>query len=436
MRDKSITKTSEKSRRSFIKKSSIAVLGGTVIYPSGLMAFNSSKNDIIKVGLIGCGGRGTGAASQALTADPNTELVAMGDVFEDRLSGALEQLLKLKPNQVKVDSDQQFIGFDAYKKVLESDVDVVLLTTPPAFRPDHLKAAVEAGKHTFCEKPVAVDAPGVRKVIEAAKLAKEKKLNVVSGFCFRHDTMNIETMDRVLGGDIGEIRAVTAYRNGGELWYKDRKPDWTDMTYQMRNWYYQNWLSGDFLVEQAVHSCDLISWTMNNEMPVKAIGSGGRQVRTDEKYGNIYDHFATEFTYANGSKSTLFARQQANTQGRNTVEAFGSDGVSYLNLYGKSEIKGKKPWRYRGERNDMFQAEHDKLFAAIRSGNPINDGELMANSTMMGILSRMVGYTGQEITWEDAFNSKEQLGPHFEDYSWDLKFKMPAIAVPGKTKFI
>ncbi|MBM1107118.1 Gfo/Idh/MocA family oxidoreductase [Aurantibacter crassamenti] len=426
---------SDKSRRSFIKKSGIALVGGSLIYPSGMMAFNTSNNDKIRIGLIGCGGRGTGAASQALSADPNTELVAMGDVFEDRLDGAYNQLIKLKPNHIKVDSANKFVGFDAYQKVIDSGVDVVLLTTPPAFRPDHLKAAIDAGKHAFCEKPVAVDAPGVQKVLAAAKMAKEKKLNVVSGFCFRHDTMNLETMSRVLGGDIGEIRAVTAYRNGGELWYKDRKPDWTNMTYQMRNWYYQNWLSGDFVVEQSVHSCDLISWTMNNEMPIKAIGSGGRQVRTDKKYGNIYDHFATEFTYANGAKANLFTRQQANTQGRNTVEAFGTEGVSYLNLYGKSEITGKKPWQYRGERNDMFQAEHDKLFAAIRSGNPINDGELMANSTMMGILSRMVGYTGQEITWEAAFNSKEQLGPNFEDYAWDFEFEMPEIAVPGKTKF-
>ncbi len=430
-------KKAASGRREFIKKSGIALVGGSMVYPSGILASASSSNaDKIKVGLIGCGGRGTGAASQALQADPNAILTAMGDVFEDRLEGSHGQLLKLKGDQIKVDKSNKFIGFDAYQKVIDSGVDVVLLITPPAFRPDHLKAAINAGKHAFCEKPMAVDAPGVRKVLAAAKLAKEKKLSVVSGFCLRHDTMNIETMDRVLGGDVGEIRAVTAFRNGGELWYKDRKPDWTDMTYQMRNWYYQNWLSGDFVVEQSVHSCDLLSWSMNNEMPVKAIGTGGRQVRIDQKYGNIYDHFAVEYTYANGAKTNLFTRQQADTQGRNTVEIFGTEGVAYLNLYGQSEITGKNPWRFRGERNDMFQAEHDKLFAAIRSGDPMNDGELMANSTMMGILARMVGYTGQEITWEEAFNSQENLGPKFEDYAWDFEYKMPPIAIPGKTKLV
>jgi len=360
----------------------------------------------------------------------------MGDVFENRLEGAYGQLMKLKADQIKVDKANKYIGFDAYQKVIDSGVDVVLLTTPPAFRPGQLMAAVKAGKHTFCEKPVAVDAPGVRKVLEAAKMAKENGLSVVSGFCYRHDTMNIETMERVWGGDVGEIRAVTAFRNGGELWYKDRKPDWTDMTYQMRNWYYQNWLSGDFVVEQSVHSCDLLSWSMRNEMPVKAIGTGGRQVRTDEKYGNIYDHFAVEYTYANGAKTNLFTRQQADTQGRNTVEVFGTEGVANLNLYGQSEITGKKPWRFRGEKNDMFQAEHDKLFAAIRNGEPINDGELMANSTMMGILARTVGYTGQEVTWDEAFNSQENLGPKFEEYAWDFKYEMPPIAIPGKTKLV
>ncbi|MGI9551658.1 MAG: gfo/Idh/MocA family oxidoreductase, partial [Aurantibacter sp.] len=186
----------------------------------------------------------------------------------------------------------------------------------------------------------------------------------------------------------------------------------------------------------SVHSCDLLSWSMNNEMPVKAIGTGGRQVRVDEKYGNIYDHFAVEYTYANGTKTNLFTRQQANTQGRNTVEVFGTEGTVFLNLYGQSEIKGKNPWRFRGEKNDMFQAEHDKLFASIRNAEPLNDGELMANSTMMGILARIVGYTGQEVSWDEAFNSEEALGPKFKEYAWDFVYPMPPIAIPGKTKLV
>lgn len=425
----------DSSRRSFIKKSGIVLVGGSLAYPSGLIASKSASIDtVLKVGLIGCGGRGTGAASQALHADPNVVLTAMGDVFEDRLESSLAALTKIKPDQLKVDAANKFIGFDAFQKVIDSGVDVVLLTTPPAFRPQHLTAAIAAGKHAFCEKPVAVDAHGVRKVLKAAKMAKEKQLSIVSGFCFRHDLMNIDIVGRVLNGDVGEVRAATAFRNGGELWFKDRQPDWSEMTHQMRNWYYYNWLSGDFIVEQSIHSCDLIAWAMGDEMPVKAIGTGGRQVRTDEKYGNIYDHFAVEYEYANGAKSYLFTRQQANTKGRNTLEVFGTEGSANLNLYGKGEIKGKNPFIYRGEKNDMFQAEHDQLFASIRSGNPVNNGTIMANSTMMGIMARNAGYTGQEITWEEAFNDEKALGPNVEDYAWDYKYDMPAIAIPGKTK--
>lgn len=428
---------SDSSRRSFIKKSGIVLVSGSLGYPSGLYATkNPIKDNILKVGLIGCGGRGTGAAAQALHADPNVVLTAMGDVFEDRLEKSLVELNKIKPDQIKVNKAQKFIGFDAYQKVIDSDVDVVLLTTPPAFRPGHLTAAIAAGKHAFCEKPVAVDAPGVRKVLAAAKMAKEKKLSIVSGFCFRHDLMNKDIVGRVLNGDIGEIRAATAFRHGGELWFKDRQPDWSEMTHQMRNWYYYNWLSGDFIVEQSIHSCDLIAWSMGDEMPIKAVGSGGRQVRTDEKYGNIYDHFAVEYEYANGAKSYLFTRQQANTKGRNTLEVFGTEGSAQLNLYGVGEIKGKKPFTYRGEKNDMFQAEHDQLFAAIRSGNPVNNGTIMANSTMMGIMARTAGYTGQEVTWDEVFNDTQGLGPSFEDYAWDFNFTMPPIAIPGKTKLI
>ncbi len=427
----------ESSRRSFIKKSGIVLVGGSLTYPSGLYAANNiPKDNVLKIGLIGCGGRGTGAAAQALHADPNVVLTAMGDVFEDRLESSLVELNKIKPDQIKVDKAHKFIGFDAYQKVIDSGVDVVLLTTPPAFRPGHLSAAIAAGKHAFCEKPVAVDAPGVRKVLAAAKMAKEKELSIVSGFCFRHDLMNKDIVGRVLNGDIGEIRAATAFRHGGELWFKDRQPDWSEMTHQMRNWYYYNWLSGDFIVEQSIHSCDLIAWSMGDEMPIKAVGTGGRQVRTDEKYGNIYDHFAVEYEYANGSKSYLFTRQQANTKGRNTLEVFGTEGSAQLNLYGVGEIKGKNPFVYRGEKNDMFQAEHDQLFAAIRSGNPINNGDIMANSTMMGIMARTAGYTGQEVSWDEACNATESLGPNFEDYAWDFDFTMPPIAIPGKSKLI
>ena len=434
---KSKNDMSASNRRTFIKKSGIALVGSSLAYSTGAFgAISASKDTVLKVGLIGCGGRGTGAAAQALRADPNVILTAMGDVFEDRLESSYSELIKIVGDKVKVEKENKFIGFDAYQKVIASDVDVVLLTTPPAFRPDHLEAAVNAGKHIFCEKPMAVDAPGVRKVLAAAKKAKEKELALVAGLCFRYDYPNMAVMDRILKGEIGEIKAISTFRNGGEAWYKERQPDWTHMTYQMRNWYYQNWLSGDFIVEQAVHSLDLMSWAMGDVMPISATGSGGRQVRTDEKYGNIFDHFAVEFEYPNGAKGYHFTRQQAQTSHRNSVDVFGSEGSAKINIGRQYEISGKTNWSYRGEKNDMFQTEHDELFASIRNGTPINEGIRMANSTMLAIWGRMVGYTGQTITWDEAFNSEETIGPKIEEYDWNLDWPMPPIAIPGKTKLI
>lgn len=427
-----------KGRRSFLKKTGILLAGSTVAYQTGISAplFTSSKQPTLKVGLIGCGGRGTGAALQALKADPDVILTAMGDVFEDRLEEAYAALIEGGAEKVKVNKENKFIGFDAYLKVIESGVDVVLLATPPAFRPLHLTAAVDAGKHIFCEKPVAVDAPGVRKVLLAAKKAKEKNLSLVSGFCFRYDSANRAAFGKVLDGAIGDIRTVSTFRNGGELWYKPRQPGWTQMTYQMRNWYYHNWLSGDFIVEQAVHSLDMMSWIMGDKMPIRATGTGGRQVRVDEKYGNIYDHFAVEFEYANGVRAFHFTRQQAGTSHRNSVDVMGSDGSAFMNIGRDYAITGKNAWKYDGPKNNMYQTEHDELFASIRSGKPMNDGEWMANSTMLAIWARMAGYTGQTISWDQAFNSDQSLGPKLEDYNWDLKWDDPEIAKPGLTKLI
>jgi predicted dehydrogenase len=428
-------KNNNPGRRSFLKNSGIALIGSTLAYSGASAQIGGRKKTTLKVGLIGCGGRGTGAAVQALQADPDVVLTAMGDVFEDRLNSSYQEVIKVAPTKVKVNNQNKFVGFDAYLKVIQSGVDVVLLATPPGFRPDHLMAAVNAGKHVFCEKPVAVDAPGVRKVLMAAKKAKEKNLSVVSGFCFRYDASNRATFGRILNGDIGDIRTVSTFRNGGELWYKPPQPEWSDMTNQMRNWYYYNWLSGDFIVEMAVHSLDMMSWVMGDKMPLKATGTGGRQVRVDEKYGNIYDHFAIEFEYANGAKGYHFTRQQSGTSSRNTVDVMGTDGNASVAIGRIYEITGKNPWKYTGPTNDMYQTEHNELFASIRNGKPMNDGEWMANSTMLGIWGRMAAYTGQTITWEQAINSSEVLGPKTEDYAWDLKWKIPPIAKPGITKF-
>lgn len=425
-------------RRTFIKSSGAAVIGSALAYNLGFAqsAIPSQKAETLKIGLIGCGGRGTGAATQALNADDNVVLTAMGDVFPDRLEQSYKALAEeVPPAKLMVSKSHKFIGFDAYKNVLDSGVDVVLLATPPSFRPQHLMAAVDAGKHVFCEKPMAVDAPGVRMVLDASRKAKAKNLSVVSGFCYRYDYSNRAMFGKILDGEIGELLAVTTTRYGGELWSFPRRPEWTDMEYQMRNWYYYHWLSGDHIVEQAVHSIDLMAWVMGNRMPAMATGTGGRQVRVDEIYGNIYDHFAIEYEYANGAKGYHFCRQQNGCANRNSVEMFGSKGLASVTMgKGVLELSGRGNWEYSGEKNNMYQTEHDELFASIRNGKPMNDGEWMANSTMMAILGRMAAYSGQTVTWEEAFHSDHGAGPAADEFSWDLKWKGPGIAKPGVTK--
>lgn len=425
-------------RRIFLKSTGAALIGSAVLpLPFSINSSYAANNRTLKVGLIGCGGRGTGAAAQALKADSDAILTCMADVFPDYLDESYHSLMQVNPKQVKVESANKFIGFDAYRKVLESDVDVVILTTPPAFRPGHFKEAIAKGKHVFCEKPVAVDAPGVRSVLETAKLAKEKGLSVVSGFTFRYDFPKRALFERIGGGDIGEVMSVLTVRNGGGLWYKDRQSQWTEMEYQLRNWYYYDWLSGDYIVEMMVHSLDMMSWAFGDKLPVRATGSGGRQSRTEEKWGNIYDHFAIEYEYENGAKGIHFSRQQQGCSNVNKAEVFGRDGNAIVDI-GRQihSIQGNTKWDYKGEKNNPYETQHEELFAAIRSGKPINEGDLMANSTMLAILGRMVGYSGQTISWEDAMKSNMTLGPKLEDYHWDLKWEVPPVAVPGRTKVL
>jgi predicted dehydrogenase len=432
------TKTGKTKRRTFLKSTGAAVIGGTFAYNLGLMqsAFASTKNDTLKVGLIGCGGRGTGAAVQALNADPDVILTAMADVFSDRLEQSYNALKEEVPEKkLQVSKQNRFVGFDAYRELIASGVDVVLLATPPSFRPDHLMAAIDAGKHVFCEKPMAVDGPGVRKVLEASKKAKAKSLSVVSGFCYRYDYPNRAIFGKIRDGEIGELMAVTTMRYGGELWSFPRQPGWTDMEYQMRNWYYYHWLSGDHIVEQAVHSIDLMAWVMGDKTPLKATGTGGRQVRTEEIYGNIYDHFAIEYEYANGARGYHFCRQQNGCMNRNTIEMFGSKGLAKVTM-GRPvlELSGRNNWQYEGEKNDMYQTEHDELFASIRSGQPMNDGEWMTNSTMMAIMGRTAAYTGQSVTWNEALNSDQMAGPSADEFAWDLRWAGPGVAIPGRNQ--
>ncbi|WP_375582135.1 Gfo/Idh/MocA family protein [Cyclobacterium xiamenense] len=425
-------------RRTFLKSTGAAVIGSTVL-PMGFSIRNgyAARRETLKVGLIGCGGRGTGAAAQALKADKDAELTCMADIFSDYLEESYQSLKKINPEQVKVGNAQKFVGFDAYQKVLDAGVDVVILTTPPAFRPAHFKAAVDAGKHVFCEKPVAVDAPGVRSVLDSARKAKEKGLSVVSGFTFRYDFPKRALFSRILDGEIGEVTSVFTARNGGGLWYKPRQDHWTEMEYQLRNWYYYDWLSGDYIVEMMVHSLDMMSWALGDRLPIQATGTGGRQSRTESQWGNIYDHFAIEYEYENNIKGVHFSRQQKGCSNTNKVDIAGTEGFASVDV-GKRihATMGSERWDYKGESNNPYETQHEELFASIRAGQPMNEGELMANSTMLAILGRMVGYSGQTITWEQAMNSEHKLGPAAEDYRWDLVVEVPPIAVPGITKVV
>jgi predicted dehydrogenase len=419
------------SRRDFLRTAAVA---GTL---AAAPKVHAAGSDVLRVGLIGCGDRGTGAATQALAADPNVQLVAMADAFEDRLQNSLEILQKAEDVSAKVavKPDHRFVGFNAYQELLGSGVDVVLLCTPPHFRPIHLRAAIEAGKHVFAEKPVAVDAPGVRSVLESCEMAKGRGLSVVSGLCLRYDNGFKETVRRIHEGAIGDVSALFAndYRSG--RWAKPRQSDWTEMTYQMRNWYNFTWLSGDFNVEQHVHYLDVCSWVMKERYPVKAVGMGGRQVLTGPEYGQIYDHFSVVYEYADGAKLVSNCRQQPHCKDDMSCHVIGTKGRAQFaeRRRGMRIRSGDGEWVFNGPQNQMYQTEHDELFASIRKGKPIQNGDYMARSSLLAIMGRMAAYTGREITWEMAMKSKEALNP--DRYAWDGHPPAGEIAIPGQTRF-
>jgi myo-inositol 2-dehydrogenase / D-chiro-inositol 1-dehydrogenase len=412
-------------RRDFLATSALASTAA-VLVSGGVFARESNT---IKVGLVGCGGRGTGAARNALKADKYVELVAAADYYPENIDRALGLLEKTEVGQkLKVKPEMKFSGLDGYKKVIEAS-DVVLLCTPPHFRPAQLKAAVAAGKHCFAEKPVAVDAPGVRSVIESVNLAKTKNLNLLFGYCFRWDFAKRAIIERIHNGDIGDILAMHCTYLTGELWHRPTKAEYDTFEYQMKNWYYFNWLSGDHNVEQHCHNHDKASWVMKGEMPVSCVGSGGRQKRTDPKFGNIYDHHSVTYEYKNGVKLFSFCRQQNGCPGDVNDTIYGTKGIAHLM---KHYITGQKPFSYEGPGSDMYDQEHIEFFQAIRDGRPFNNGLDSANSTMMSIMGRMASYTGQKITWQMAMNSKEDLTP---DYA-AKQLPIAPVPIPGVTKFI
>jgi len=418
------------SRRKFLAASTLAA--GALAARLGIeRSSHAGADDTLKVGLIGCGGRGSGAAKNALLADKNCKLTAVADVFPDRLSQGLANLKNDGEiaDKVAVADEQCFTGFDAYKGLLQSDVDVVILATPPHFRPLHLKAAIDANKHVFCEKPVAVDAPGVRSVLETVELARQKRLNLVSGLCWRYDLGVRETMKRIQDGAIGDIVSMQSNYLAGPLWSFERQPGWSDMEYQLRNWMYYTWLSGDHIVEQFVHTLDKALWTMGDEPPKSCIGLGGRQQRTERpKWGQIYDHHSVIYEYPNDVRVFAFARQMHGTANDNEHYIFGTKGKASVL---KHSIKGETNWRYKGDKPSMYDVEHQELFAAIRKGEPINNGVYMARSTMMAIIGRDACYTGKELNWDESLASNVDLSP--PQYDW-IAMPMPAVPIPGSTQ--
>lgn len=424
------TKDTNASRRNFLKTSSLLVAGGAVASNLNIaQAAHAYGSDTIKIGLIGCGGRGTGAAAQAMNTEGSVKLTALGDVFPNKVQEALRGLKGQYGEKVDVPRERMFDGIDNYKKVLETDCDLVILATPPGFRPQHMEAAVKAGKHVFMEKPVAVDAPGVRRVLEATAEAKKKDLAVAVGLQRRHERAYREIIGELQGGKIGDINFTRAYWNGAGVWVRPRRSGQTELEYQINNWYYFNWLSGDHINEQHIHNLDVINW-LKNGYPVKAQGQGGRQVRTGQEFGQIFDHHMIEFTYADGSKMLSQCRHIPNTWSPVSEYAHGSLGNADISGGKIFDLKGKMIWNTKAGR-DGHQQEHHDLFADLRKGERPNEGEWGAKSTMTAIFGRMATYSGQEIEWEDAINSKHLLC----DVDKLVNFDSPAPVLPDANGF-
>jgi myo-inositol 2-dehydrogenase/D-chiro-inositol 1-dehydrogenase len=421
-------------RRDFIKRTG-TVAGAIAAGFPGIISGQTVTN-AVKVGLVGAGGRGSGAAAQALNADPNNELTAVADIDEaivERTATRLRASTRFGP-RVKI--DHAFFGLDAYDKVINSGVDVVLLATPPGFRPQHLTAAVNANKHVFCEKPCATDSPGVREVMAAQKLAQTKNLSLVSGFCWRYNNMIQEAVQQVRNGAIGRLVAhySTYYTNPVKPMPPEstRPEGMSDMEWQIRNWYNFTWLCGDSLVEQAVHNSDKIMWLMNDQPPVSAVAVGGRAVPANG--GNIYDHFEVNYLFPNGYRVFLANRQSTGCFNATHDYVMGTAGTLLLGT-GQPRIEapdGQIKWQFAGEEYDMYQREHDVLFAAIRSGKPKNDDLNLATSTLLSIMGRHAAYSGQQVTWEQALNSEVSLVP--KPLDWNAKHEVPGLAVPGRSK--
>ena len=428
--DQQQAKAGTPSRRDFIKTSTAAVVGGTIASSlTSIPGAYAAGSDEIRVGVIGCGGRGTGAVDDVLKAAEGVRLVAMGDLFKDRLDASLQNLAK-HGAKIAVPPDRQFVGWDNFKKVVAvSDVNYIILATPPAFRPMHLRAAIEAGKHVFTEKPVAVDTAGIKAVYELADLAKSKNLGLAAGTQRRHQAAYIEAMKRVHDGAIGDVVALRAFWNQGGLWTKPRQPEWTDMEWQLRNWLYFTWLSGDHIVEQHVHNLDVANWVMGDEIPVRVVGVGGRQARTGPEYGHIYDHFGLDFEYGNGVHLMSMCRQQPGTPGLVAEFAAGSKGRCDTQDGVRYEISGPSAWKWSGQPTEPYVQEHTNLIASIRGGTPLNELRRVAESTLTAIAGREAAYTGKVVVLDQLLATPFNLMPSKLEFG---PIPVPPVAIPGQ----
>lgn len=421
------------TRRHFITTTSAAAL------TAATHAFAAPSDGDIKIALIGCGGRGTGACNQALSAGSSVKLVALVDPLEGKAQAALDILMTKHEGQIAVPPEQVFTNFEDYKKAFEL-ADVVLITTPPGPRPFLFEEAIKAGKHVFMEKPVATDAAGVRRVLAAAEVAKQKKLNVCVGFQRRYDPGYMDMIQRIQDGEIGDLVYGRVYWNGTSRPGFPREPGESELHYQIRNWYFFTWMSGDHILEQHCHNLDVANWVMKGVMPIRAVGQGGREVRKARENGTIFDHHTVEFEYENGMRILSQCCQIGGKCARSVSEHFhGTKGVADLGNGGKFSINGEPPGGKRSRiKEDPYQLEHDVFFENIRTGKVRNDAEYAAHSTLMGVMGRMATYTGQVITWDQALNSKEVLVP--DNLTWDTEppVKPDAdgwypVAVPGTT---
>jgi len=426
------------SRRSFLKTSATAT-AATALASLDVSRFaHAAGNDTIKVGMIGCGGRNAGAVAQALTADKGARLVAMCDIFMDRVQEKLGAIRKAKPDQVLVDNEHCFTGFDGYKKVIEAS-DVVLIANAAKFHPFHMMAAIQAGKHVFVEKPHGIDPAGIKVVRAACNLAKQKKLSIQSGLQSRHHTGYAETIQRIHDGQIGEVVAIEENFLRAPYGITERKPGLTELQWQCSTQYHFTWLSGDDVVQSLVHNFDRANWVMGGQPPVKCHGLGGRSTMTEPIYGNVFDHHSVVYEFANSVRMYGFCRTTTGCYDESSSIILGSKGRASIL---RCEIRGEKNWRWQGH-CDPYQIEHDKLFAAIRSGNPINAGDYMADSTLIAIMGQISCYTGQEMTWEQISAADFAYAPKPENCHDDMEPPTKPDATgsypvyfPGRTRLL